>query len=80
MGLGHAYAPGTGADNYVATAPFEGNLLTTDPGMWQYMKDQLLAHPELLLGGPSLRWLHEALRECRELQSMASPESPALSL
>ncbi|MDQ2091090.1 alpha/beta fold hydrolase [Marimonas arenosa] len=79
LGLGHVYAPGTGAIGYVATAPFEDNLLTRDPGMWQYMKDHLEAHPELLLGGPSLRWLHEALRECRELDRMPSPAHPAIT-
>ncbi|MEZ5715224.1 MAG: alpha/beta hydrolase [Paracoccaceae bacterium] len=79
LGLGHVYAPGTNATGYVATADFEDNLLTTDLDMWLYMKDQLVAHPELLLGGPSLRWLHEALRECRELASMPSPPVPAIA-
>ena len=79
LGLGHAYAPGTSAENYVVTAPFEDNTLTTDPDMWQYMKDQVVAHPELLLGGPSLRWLHEALSECRELDGMASPPHPVIT-
>ncbi|MDU8927505.1 alpha/beta hydrolase [Alisedimentitalea sp. MJ-SS2] len=79
MGLGHAYAPGTGAQNYVVTAPFEDNMLTTDPEMWEYMKRQVETHPELLLGGPSLRWLHEALSECRELDRMASPPHPTIT-
>ena len=79
LGLGHVYAPGTSATSYVSTAPFDDNLLTTDPDMWAYMKAQLDAHPELLLGGPSLRWLHEALRECRELERMASPPHPAIA-
>jgi lysophospholipase len=79
MGLGHAFAPGTGSDSYVCTAPFEANVLTTDRPMWDYMKAQLDAHPELLLGGPSLRWLHEALRECRELDRLASPPQPAIT-
>ena len=43
------------------------------------MKAQIDAHPELLLGGPSLRWLHEALRECRELHTMPSPPQPAIT-
>ena len=79
LGLGHTIAPGTGSDSYVCTAPFEDNLLTTDRSMWDYMKAQLQAHPELLLGGPSLRWLHEAMRECRELHAMASPPHPAIT-
>ena len=79
MGLGHTFAPGTGSDSYVCTAPFEGNMLTTDRVMWDYMKAQLDTHPELLLGGPSLRWLHEALRECRELNRLPSPPQPAIT-
>ncbi|UYV37771.1 alpha/beta hydrolase [Rhodobacteraceae bacterium D3-12] len=79
MGRGHAYAPGTNADNYVATSPFDDNMLTTDQGMWDYMKAQIDAHPELLLGGPSLRWLHEALRECRALDRMDSPACPTIT-
>ena len=79
LGLGHHYAPGTGSESYVDAAPFEDNMLTTDPDMWRYMKDQVSAHPEFLLGGPSLRWLHEALSECRQLDSMPSPRTPALT-
>jgi lysophospholipase len=79
MGFGHRYAPGTSAESYVVTAPFEDNMLSTDPGMFAYMKDQALAHPELALGGPSLRWLHEALSETRELDRMASPATPTIT-
>ena len=78
MGQGHAFAPGTNAESYVSTAPFEDNLLTTDRAMWDYMKAQVDAHPELLLGGPSLQWLHEALRECRALDRLPSPPQPAI--
>ncbi|MFW2542034.1 alpha/beta fold hydrolase [Primorskyibacter sp. 2E107] len=78
VGLSHHYAPGTGIDSYVASAPFEGNLLTTDPDMWDYMRRQVLAQPELQLGGPSLGWLHEALRETRMLARRPSPTLPCL--
>ncbi|WP_372610995.1 alpha/beta fold hydrolase [Aquicoccus sp.] len=79
FGFGHLNAPGTGGDSYVMTAPFEDNVLTTDPEMFTYMQDQGHAHPELLLGGPSLRWLHEALTECRALDRMPSPHHPAIT-
>ncbi|MFZ7090062.1 alpha/beta fold hydrolase [Primorskyibacter sp. 2E233] len=78
MGLSHHYAPGTGIDSYVASAPFEDNLLTTDPEMWDYMRRQILARPELQLGGPSLGWLHEALSETRMLARRPSPTLPCL--
>ncbi|MCJ7874632.1 alpha/beta hydrolase [Phaeobacter sp. J2-8] len=79
LGLSHHYAPSTGADSYVATAPFEDNLLTTDRDMFDFMRDQVVTHPELQLGGPSLHWLHEALRECRQLAAMPSPDLPCLT-
>ena len=72
----HHYAPGTGAKTYVVEAPFTGNTLTTDPVMWDYMKQQALAHPELSLGGPSLGWLKAALLECHALSLSPSPQLP----
>ncbi|WP_435310911.1 alpha/beta fold hydrolase [Primorskyibacter sedentarius] len=79
VGLGHAYAPGTGAGSYVATEPFEGNLLTGDIEMFEYMRRQIVTHPDLQLGGPSLNWLHAALFETRALARMASPRYPCLT-
>lgn len=79
LGLGHKYAPGTSADSYVVTAPFEGNLLTTDPDMYAYMQDQARAHPQLSLGGPSMNWLFQALTETRKLQAMPMPATPTLT-
>lgn len=78
MKLGHNYAPGTGAKTYVVDALFTGNTLTTDPDMWDYMKRQALAHPTLSLGGPSYGWLEAALKECRALSLLPSPDTPAL--
>lgn len=78
-GLGHKYAPGTSADSYVVTAPFEGNLLTTDPEMYRYMQDQAKAHPQLPLGGPSMHWLFEALTETGDLQAMEMPKIPTVT-
>lgn len=79
VGLGHMFAPGTGVDSYVASADFDGNLLTTDPAMWDYMRRQVMAIPELQLGGPSLHWLHEALTEMRDLNRRASPDLPCVT-
>lgn len=79
LGLGHKYAPGTSADSYVVTAPFEGNMLTTDPEMYAYMQDQARAHPQLPLGGPSMNWLFQALTETRDLQAMPMPDMPTVT-
>lgn len=75
----HRYAPGTRPHTYVLDAPFAGNTLTTDEGMWDYMVRQARAHPELTLGGPSLGWLKAALGECAALMKMASPTLPCLT-
>ena len=37
------------------------------------MRAAMEAHPELALGGPSLRWLHEALVEMRTLATLPAP-------
>ncbi|WP_323765314.1 alpha/beta hydrolase [Marinovum sp.] len=79
LGLSHLYAPSTGATSYVATAPFADNVLTRDREMFEHMRAQVRAHPELQLGGPSLHWLHEALRECRALAALPAPDLPCIT-
>ncbi len=70
------YAPGTNGKTYVMEAAFVGNSLTTDPEMWDYMRQQALAHPDLSLGGPSYAWVSAALRECHALSLLPSPATP----
>ncbi len=79
IGRGHQLPPGTTSEPYVLADPFEDNMLTTDPQMWGMMRDQLTAHPELALGGPSFHWLNEALNETKHLASRAAPSLPAVS-
>jgi len=79
LGLATRYAPGTEPRNYLLSAAFEGNTLTGDAEMFDYMARQMRAYPELELGGPSLRWVHEALRETRALGALAPPAHPALT-
>lgn len=80
LGMSHFYAPGTAGEHYVLAEPFETNKLTNDREMYDYMARQLRTHPELGLGGPSLRWLHEALRETRDLAGRPSPALPCLTI
>ena len=80
LGMGSRYVPGTTGDiSYVASAPFEGNELTTDPDMYAYMRGHLAAKPKLALGGPSLHWVNEALREMKALDRLPSPALPCLT-
>lgn len=78
LGFGGKIVPGYDGSSYVVEAPFEGNLLTTDPEVFAWMKAQLAAHPELALGGPSMTWVNEALRELRGLARLPAPDTPCL--
>lgn len=78
LNLDSRYAPGTGAKTYVLEAAFSGNSLTSEPEMWEYMRKQAQAHPELTLGGPSLGWVRAALGECHALGLMHAPPIPTV--
>lgn len=78
-GLAHKLAPGTKPVTYVLAEPFDGNTLTHDAEMFRYMQDQMRSYPDMALGGPSLHWLHEALKDARDLAQMPSPETPCLT-
>lgn len=79
LNLDDRLTPGTSEKTYVIAQKFAGNTLTTDLEMWDYMYRQAVAHPELTLGGPSLAWLNEALRECQALSMLQSPAVPTLT-
>ncbi len=77
-GQAGAYSPGTGPTTYVVDAPFDDNSLTTDRDMWDYMARQVRGCPELALGGPSMLWLNESLKEMRRLRHGPLPATPTL--
>lgn len=70
---GHRLPVGSALTPYPLTAPFEDNMLTTDADMYNMMRDQFIAHPDLQLGGPSYIWLREALTETLHLTQRAAP-------
>ena len=70
---GHRLPISTNSTPYPLTAPFEDNMLTTDAEMYDMMRNQFVAHPELQLGGPSYVWLREALAETKHLAQRAAP-------
>ncbi|MFP7672870.1 alpha/beta fold hydrolase [Marivita sp. S0852] len=78
FGQGHRLAPGTARESYLTSAPFKDNLLTTDPGMFAYMRRHVEAEPRFGLGGPSYSWLQSALTECGALANKPAPAIPAL--
>lgn len=79
FGQSARYAPSTSSKSYVVEAEFGGNVLTTDPDMWRYMKRQVVERPELTLAGPSLAWLQTALAECHALSLAPAPDYPAVT-
>lgn len=80
LGQGLRLPPGTRLEHHVLADGFAGNLLTRDPAQFEIMRQQLLAQPELALGGPSMVWLREALFETRHLASRGAPNLPCLTL
>ena len=79
LGLGHLMAPGTKEDPYPLDNAFDDNKLTSDESMYDYMRRQLIAQPELSLGGPSLHWLIQALAETLALARRPAPSLPCLT-
>ncbi|MGB3243848.1 MAG: alpha/beta hydrolase [Sulfitobacter sp.] len=79
VGRGHLLPPGSKTTPYVLSEPFEDNMLTGDAQMFDMMRDQLAAHPELALGGPSFVWLREAMAETRHLAGRPPPNLPAVT-
>jgi lysophospholipase len=78
LGLITRYAPSTSAETYLLQAAFQGNVLTTDREMWDYMRRQVAEVPDLALGGPSIGWLKAALQECAALATLPAPKLPAI--
>lgn len=77
--LGHLLTPGQEAANYLLRCDFAENTLTGDRETFEWMRGHLTAERALALGGPSLHWLNEALREMRRLMIAPAPAVPALA-
>lgn len=79
LGFDQSIVPGQVLESYVLREEFSKNTLTNDPEVWADLRVQLEQHPELGLGGPSLRWLYQSLREMRDLSQKPSPNIPCLT-
>jgi len=73
-------APRRQSKNYVINTPFEKNILTSCPDMYAVIRNQLSSYPELILGGPTIGWIYESVKECQKLLSSLSPTTPSLVL
>jgi lysophospholipase len=72
-GLGRMYLPRREND-MLATRPFVGNILTTDPVRYARNAAILEAEPDLGVGGPTVAWTDAAFRTMRQ---MSEPSYPA---
>lgn len=79
LGFSDVFAPGQQAETYVLRATAADNTLTSDSSNFDILQNQLMVQPDLALGGPSLHWLNEALREMRILSQRPSPDVPCVT-
>ena len=79
LGLGDSYVPGVDGRT-VMERGLDGNPLTSDERKFDLVRTLHAAHPALALGGPTWRWLHEALCATRRLHRQTPPGLPVLAL
>ena len=78
IGLGASYVPGGGA-TAVASQPFAGNPLTSDPVRYARIGAIIEAEPALGLGSPTIAWARRGFRVMSEFAdpAYAARSSPA---
>lgn len=59
---------------------FNGNVLTGDRAVWDWMAETLRSHPKLALGFPTLGWFKAAGREMERLAGLGPLPCPSLCL
>jgi lysophospholipase len=69
VGMGSSYVPG-GGQTALASQPFAGNPLTSDPLRYARTSALIEAEPELGLGSPTIAWMNAAFRT---MQDFAEP-------
>jgi lysophospholipase len=69
MRLGQMYVPGGGPTS-IATKPFPGNRLTTDPVRYARNAASAIALGEAAVGDPTISWINAAFRA---MQTLADP-------
>lgn len=79
IGMGNWLAPGTKNETYVLDVAFEENALTKDRSMYARLQAQARANIQLCIGGPSIRWVNEALRECSDMAAKSAPSTPCVT-
>ncbi|GLQ34534.1 hydrolase [Amylibacter marinus] len=54
------------------------NNLTNNAEEYEFRIKQLSTHPDLEIGGPSIQWVYEALRETKLLRAKPTPKVPVM--
>ena len=80
VGLGARLMPGARAKPTPIAYGFERNVLTSDRDVFGWCLNQITAHPELAIGGPSMQWTYAALEEMARLYVAPLPKIPMLVL
>lgn len=79
-GMGLVYAPGTDGTPYPFKQAFEDNALTHDPEHYSWLRTHVEAVDRLGIGGPSMAWMHEAMKEIEALVKVRDVPCPVLAL
>lgn len=70
--------PSTNIRNASFTTEYDGNNLTNNAAEFDLRVIQLSTHPSLEIGGPSVGWVNEALKDTQKLRQKPLPEIPNL--
>ena len=78
IGKMETYAPTTSPETRILNEEYEFNKLTSDIRNFKLLRQQLIQHPDLQIGGPSSAWVSAALDEIEFQIGNEPPSTPAL--
>jgi len=78
IGKMETYAPTTSPETRILNEEYEFNKLTSDIRNFKLLRQQLIQHPDLQIGGPSSAWVSAALDEIEFQIGKEPPITPAL--
>ena len=78
IGKMETYAPTTSPETRILNEEYEFNKLTSDIRNFKLLRQQLIQHPNLQIGGPSSAWVSAALDEIEFQIGKEPPITPAL--
>ena len=77
IGKMETYAPTTSPETRILNEEYEFNKLTSDIRNFKLLRQQLIQHPDLQIGGPSSAWVSAALDEIEFQIGKEPPITPA---